>query len=128
MQGKGSLEGRIPPKLPEGVSVAKCVLRVCIDAVGGMFVGWGRAQETETGDHGLHRDQRETELRRCGRREGMGEEGKRPGQRRPGSLGIKSLQDSAQPPAATLRGSPTSWPRRCSLIHQRVPLSKMGVG
>lgn len=23
MQGKGSLEGRIPPKLPEGVSVAK---------------------------------------------------------------------------------------------------------
>lgn len=24
MQGKGSLEGRIPPKLPGGVSVAKC--------------------------------------------------------------------------------------------------------
>lgn len=47
MQGKGSLEGRIPPKLPEGVSVAKCVLRVCINAVSGTSVGWGRAQERQ---------------------------------------------------------------------------------
>lgn len=59
MQGKGSLEGSILPKLPEGVSVAKCAWRVRTDAVGGSGRGVGQSPRgTATGDRG-HRQKRD---------------------------------------------------------------------
>ena len=56
MQRKGSLEGRIPPKLPGGVSVAKCEV-VCGGGLHrrGWAVGWGR----ETADRGRRTAERQ---------------------------------------------------------------------
>lgn len=69
-------------------------------------------------------------MRRCGRWEGTRKEGKRRGQRRPGSLLTRNLRDSAQPVAANRLASPASWPRPPGLspIHQRVLLSEVGEG
>lgn len=56
MQRKGSLEGRIPPKLPGGVSVAKCeVLWGGGLHRRGWAVGWGR----ETVDRGRRTEERQ---------------------------------------------------------------------
>lgn len=91
--------------------MAKCVWRVCTEAVGGMGCGVGQSPKgTETGDRG--------QRRKRDRAEGMRKKGRSERRRQEARAAPTRFSLHRKPPvfgpaaAATRRASPASWPRR----------------